>query len=93
MKKITVLTLGLIFLTIGVAFTQEVQSTQQSVYEPIQVGNKHCPVSGREVGLMGPAFKYVYNGKVYNLCCPGCKSTFDSNPTKYSKIADGDVKI
>jgi YHS domain-containing protein len=91
MNKITTLTLGVIFMTMGLAFAQQTPSTAQSTVQPVEVGNKHCPVSGKEVGVMGPAFKLEYNGKVYNLCCPGCKSTFNSDPEKYSKIAEADA--
>jgi len=42
---------------------------------------------------MGPPITFTYNGKVYNLCCPGCKNAFGNNPEKFSKIADDDVKI
>ena len=90
MKKINALTLAILFLTAGavVPLTASAQSSSQLV----EVGNKHCPVSGKEVGVMGPAFKITYNGKVYNLCCPGCKSTFNSDPQKYSKIAEDDAR-
>ena len=92
MKKVTALTLGIVFLTMGLAYAQSTPSTTQSV-QAVEVGNKHCPVSGKEVGVMGPTFKYQYNGKIYNLCCPGCVSTFNSDPEKYSKIAEDNAKI
>ena len=93
MKRVTVLTLGVVFLAMGLGFAQDASQVQQSSVQLIEVGNKHCPVSGREVGQMGPAYKFEYSGKVYNLCCQGCKSTFSSNPQKYSKIAEDDAKI
>ena len=92
MKKVTALTLGIVFLTMGFTVAQPTPPAAQSV-QAVEVGNKHCPVSGKEVGVMAPAFKYEYRGKVYNLCCPGCISTFNSNPEKYSKIAEDDAKI
>jgi len=58
------------------------------------VGNKVCPVSGDKIpapgkkGDMGEAIQYVYNGKIYNLCCPMCIKQFKKNPDKYSKIAE-----
>ena len=58
---------------------------------PVEVGNKICPVSGNPVGQMGPAIKYTYNGKIYNLCCPMCVRSFKNNPEKYSKIAQDEV--
>jgi YHS domain-containing protein len=93
MKKITALTLGIVFLTMGLTFAQQTPSVKQSTVQPVEVGNKHCPVSGSEVGVMGPAVKVTYKGKVYNLCCGGCVATFNSDPEKYSKIAEDDAKI
>jgi YHS domain-containing protein len=92
MKKITALILGVIILSTGLAFAQQTPSTSQRAVQPVEVGNKHCPVSGREVGQMGPPIKVEYNGKVYNLCCPGCVSSFKNDPEKYSKIAEDEVK-
>jgi YHS domain-containing protein len=54
----------------------------------IEVGNKICPVTKRKIGEMGPAVKFAYNGRVYNLCCPMCGKSFNKNPEKYSKIAE-----
>ena len=93
MKKITILTMGIILLTMGLAFAQQSADPGQSIAQPIVVGNKHCPVSGGEVGRMGAPITYEYNGKVYNLCCPGCIKSFKNNPEKYSKIAQDDIKL
>ncbi|MBU1996831.1 MAG: YHS domain-containing protein, partial [Candidatus Omnitrophica bacterium] len=54
----------------------------------IEVGNSVCPVSGEKVGMMGPAYKYEYNGKIYNLCCAGCVSSFQEDPEKYVAIVE-----
>ena len=97
MKRITVLILGVALLGAGWAYAQQVpltaQPTVQSTAQQVIVGNKHCPVSGEEVAKMGPPVTYEYNGKVYNLCCPGCLNAFKKNPEKYSKIAEQDAKI
>ncbi len=29
--------------------------------------------------------KSEYNGKTYYFCAPGCKSTFEKDPSKYAK--------
>ncbi len=92
MNKITALILGVVLFGMGLAFAQQTPPASQTAVQAVEVGNKHCPVSGREVGVMGPPVKYEYNGKVYNLCCPGCKNTFNSDPEKYSKIAEDEVK-
>ena len=90
MKTMTAVMLGCVLLTGSLSFAQTAPAAVQAV-QPIEVGNKHCPVSGRVVGAMGPAYKYTYNGKVYNLCCGGCPKTFASNPAKYAKIAEDEA--
>ena len=54
----------------------------------IEVGNSVCPVSGEKVGTMGPVVKYEYKGKIYNLCCEGCVSSFAKDPEKYIAIVE-----
>ncbi len=93
MKRITALTMGIIFMSMSMVFAQEVSVPQQSSVQPVEVGNKHCPVTGEAVGKMGAPITYTYNGKIYNLCCPGCKNAFKNHPEKYSKIAQDDAKI
>ena len=93
MKKVTVLTLSVILLSAGLALSQQSNQAQQSMLQPQSVGNKHCPVTGEEVGKMGPPLTYEYKGKLYNICCPGCKNAFKNDPEKYSKIAVDDAKI
>ncbi len=87
-----VLTLGFIFLGTTLIFARQTppssQAPQSSVSQPVDVGNKFCPVSSRPIGVMGPGVQEVYNGKIYHLCCGGCISTFESNRKKYSKIAE-----
>lgn len=56
-----------------------------------KVNNTICPVSGDPVNMRDPA-TVEYNGKIYNLCCPMCTSTFKSDPIKYSKIAEEQAK-
>jgi YHS domain-containing protein len=93
MKKI--LTLGFIFIGATLLFAQQTPQTSsqplQSTAQSVDAGNKFCPVSGRPIGVMGPGVTQEYNGKIYHLCCGGCISTFQSNPEKYSKIADTQV--
>lgn len=90
MKKVTALTLGVLLLTAGVSFSKEMLPAAQ--VQLVEVGNKLCPVSGEKVGEMGPAIKYEYNGKIYNLCCPSCKKDFKKDPKKFSRIAEDEVK-
>ena len=62
-------------------------ATEEDIKNLPNVGNKLCPVSGNPVddGTMGEAVKYVYNGKIYNLCCQMCVKDFKKNPAKYVK--------
>lgn len=52
----------------------------------VEAGNKICPVTGAQVGTMGPVTQYNYKGKIYNFCCAGCIETFNDDPEKYVKI-------
>jgi len=94
MKKVTALILGVILLGLGLAFAQQKPSTGQAVSQPVQVGNKNCPVLGNPVaGSTGDKpVQYEYKGKIYNLCCPGCLEEFKKDPEKYSKIAEDEAK-
>jgi len=91
MKKIIVGTMAFLVLGISAGLVQNAaaqDSSQMSSTQPVDVGNKYCPVSGRPIGVMGPGVEQVYNGKIYHLCCGGCIATFNSDPAKYSKIAE-----
>lgn len=88
--KAIVLMLGVILAAgMTVSGYGQAMAAEASV-KAVNVGNKTCPVSGREIGPdsgMAPA-TYTYKGKVYNLCCGGCISLFKADPEKYSQIAD-----
>jgi YHS domain-containing protein len=91
MCKVMAVIMGVLILTAGLAFAGQTSAVEQAAVQPIEVGNKHCPVSGNEIGAMGPAFKYQYKGKIYNLCCGGCPQTFNTAPDKYAKIAEDEA--
>ncbi len=59
-------------------------SQAAAVNKPVDVGNTICPVSGEMVDAMEKA-TYVYEGKIYNFCCPSCIDTFKKDPQKYIK--------
>lgn len=63
-------------------------SAQNSPEKAVDVKNKICPVSGEEVGVMGPAEQYEYKGKIYNFCCASCIDSFKKDPEKYIKIIE-----
>ena len=72
-------------------------ATEEDINTLPNVGNKICPISKDKIaapgekGEMGEAVQFVYNGKIYNLCCPMCMKDFKKNPEKYSKIAEDEV--
>ena len=68
-------------------------ATEEDAKALPNIGNKICPVSGNKVddGKMGEAVLFVYNGKIYNLCCSMCVKDFKKDPEKYSKVAEDEV--
>ena len=82
--RLTVLTLIVLLVSVGAVFAAE---------DVVNVGNKSCPISGEKVGMMGPAVPLEYKGKVYNLCCAGCVSTFKYDPEKHVKVVEEEMGI
>ena len=91
MKTIVLFLFGVLFMGAGYVWAQtsHSQGQAQSAAAPVDAANKTCPVSGRTIGEMGPGVQLTYNGKIYHLCCGGCVATFNHDPAKYSKIAEG----
>ena len=52
--------------------------------EAVDAGNKICPVTGEKINEKTKG-TYVYNGKIYNFCCPMCIGGFKKDPEKYIK--------
>jgi YHS domain-containing protein len=42
-----------------------------------------CPVTGEQLGSMGPPYKTTVKGQVIFLCCEGCEETIKKDPDKY----------
>jgi YHS domain-containing protein len=42
-----------------------------------------CPVSGKQLGVMGKPPKVTIEGQEVYLCCDGCDSEIKSDPGKY----------
>ena len=58
-------------------------TTQQTASEePVDVGNKICPVSGETI-VEETKVTYEYEGKIYNFCCKACIKDFKKDPQKY----------
>ena len=98
MNKVLLVIMVLFGLSVSSVFGAEITAAldQPAILQadqPIEVGNKICPVSGEEIGKSGMApHQVVYKGKVYHLCCSMCEEEFNKDPEKYSKIAEDEVK-
>jgi len=44
---------------------------------------KVCPVSGEELGSMGPPIKLDVKGQPVFICCDGCRDKLLANPEEY----------
>lgn len=42
-----------------------------------------CVVSGEKLGEDGPAVDFVYNNRLFRLCCKGCVAKIKADPQKY----------
>ena len=51
---------------------------------------KICPVSGSPLGTadMGKPYKMTLKGRIFFLCCDGCKETVDKDPDGILKKVD-----
>lgn len=61
---------------------EEAELKAEGVEGPIEVGNTICPVSGEKVEEE-TAYKFEFEGKIYNLCCKMCAKDFEKDPQKY----------
>ncbi len=48
--------------------------------------HRTCPVSGEELGSMGPAVAYRVGDTEVQLCCPSCVAKLEKDPEKYVEI-------
>jgi YHS domain-containing protein len=46
-------------------------------------GQKRCPVTGEELGSMGPPISVTVRGKTIWVCCKACVAAVQRNPDKY----------
>lgn len=91
MRNIIVLAAMLAGLWMGAAPAMAQAEDTATAAQPVEAGNRICPVSGEEVGSMGDGYKVEYNGVVYNLCCPGCEAEFLKDPEKYIQIVEEEL--
>lgn len=63
--------------------TQDIQVTGLSA------GQKTCPVTGAELGSMGPPVPVTVGGQTIYVCCQGCVAKVQRNPDTYlRKVAN-----
>lgn len=46
-------------------------------------GQRTCPVTGEELGSMGPAITVTVKGETIYVCCRGCVGKVQRDPDKY----------
>ncbi|GEM_PF-493030 len=51
------------------------------------------PVCGMEIDESAAAATYVYNGKTYYFCAPGCKEAFEQTPKKFLASAGSTAMV
>ena len=47
-----------------------------------------CPVTGEELGSMGPPVPVTAQGRTAYVCCEGCVSAFKEKPGDYLQVVD-----
>lgn len=65
--------------------------TESTSAEPVNVGNKICPISGEKIDEKMKA-TYEYEGKIYNFCCEMCIEEFKKDPEKYIEKVEEELK-
>lgn len=91
--SLSIFMLFALFLLGGTVFAENMELQEKTAIDARkEVGNRICPVGGEEIGSMGEPVKYEYNGKIYNICCPGCVKKFEEDPEKFSKMAEDSIE-
>ena len=54
-------------------------------------GQKTCPVTGEELGSMGPALPVTIKGRTVFVCCKACVSAVKRNPAKFLQAVDAEL--
>ena len=86
LKSILVCSVAAVGLGIaGYAFAEDAPTTQPAAAAV-------CPVSGEEIGSMGPGHTITYEGREVTFCCAGCEGEFREDPVKYLEKLDAKTK-
>lgn len=94
MRKVVavfILAVSALFFAQATFAKNSTQSGSVTKEKAVNVGNKICPVTGQNIDETSKV-TYEYKGKIYNFCCSGCIDEFKSNPEKYIKKVQEELK-
>lgn len=66
-------------------------SPPDSIPRPQLSVQKLCPVTGEELGSMGPPISVTMRGRTFSVCCEACVSAVRRNPEKYLQKLDEEL--
>jgi YHS domain-containing protein len=99
MKNLKLLTAGFLcaaFLAApfaGSAVADENKTSSKAAAKAKPYTLKTCAVSGEELGGMGKAYVFEYEGREIKLCCKSCYKDFNKEPAKYiKKVEEAEAK-
>lgn len=55
-------------------------------------GQRTCPVTGQELGSMGPPVAVNVAGRTVYVCCAGCSRAVQQDPDKYLAAVDAELR-
>ena len=96
LKKIllSLIIFSLVFMNYKIGSAESRSSnivTKVVTQEPVNIGNKICPVSGEKIEE-ATKVTYEYKGKIYNFCCVACIEEFKNDPDKYIQIVNEEMR-
>jgi len=87
LKSLTIIALAVAYLAAPAAMRADDKKPAAKPY-PL----KNCIVSDEELGGMGEAYVFTYEGQEIKLCCKSCLKDFKKDPAKYLKKIEADKK-
>jgi YHS domain-containing protein len=76
---------------IGSASRRPDMSSQDRLSPPPQARvQRLCPVTGEELGSMGPSIPVTVSGRTIQVCCEACVAAVKRNPAKYFAKVEGE---
>jgi YHS domain-containing protein len=64
----------------------------QPLRAPKAIGQVRCPVTGEELGSMGPPIPVTVQGRTIYVCCESCVAAVKRNPAKYFQKVDDELR-